>query len=203
MITSFSVTPVISRHIINNDTDEFDEVMWRVGRRIKRSEKELKKSKLKLTDRERRNYLVGEFGEAAALSFFKKDGETHLTSWDEFLSGHDESSIDIVAVNKNRLLKIQVKASEDGHRGIKERKLNQYIKDGIDYMVFVAVKEIVEDSGARFECVITSMITPAHIKQLWENKNGVYTHPENINFTNRWRKSHYESRERSSCSNWF
>lgn len=200
---TFCVTPVIARHIIMPGSDEFSEIMWRIGRRTKRSEKLLKQSKLKLTDRQRRNYLIGEFGEAAAMAYFKSEGEAHLTSWDEFLSGHDETSIDIIAASKKGIHKVQVKASEDGHRGIKDYKLNQYIRDGIDLMVFVAVKEIVENGESRFECVITSIVSPEHIKSLWENKNGAYTHPENIKFTNRWRRANYESRERSSCSNWF
>lgn len=161
-------------------------VLYRTGKRIK--------SRLDaghiVTPREKRNMLIGEVGEAAVMADFKNRGfNITLLSWEEFSDNRNETAIDIIAIKDQLVRKVQVKASENGNRSLRNFNMSAYERANIDSIVFVATRELDRLDGTRyFECEITSQLSPRQIRMMacWERKDAGWQHSDNADFIKNW-----------------
>lgn len=154
---------------------------------------------------EKRHILIGEIGEFAVILDLKKKGfEVEHLSKKEFEEGIAESSTDIIARKDGRELKIQVKASEVGNRCIENRLLCKYERDGVDLIVFVAVRQVPDYRGieAHFTCQINAVIPPRQIRLIgsWNYEHGRWLHINNAKFMRRWEAKTNEQIEMARCA---
>ena len=166
-------------------------VLYRTGRRIRGR----LKAGVSLTDFEKRNILIGEVGEAAVMADFKRRGyDVRFLSWEEFKTKFvNETATDLIVKKGQLQQQVQVKASENGNRAIRDYNLLNYERSKIDLITFVAVMELddPEDEtgkGRCFECQITSQVMPRHFREMkcWNRTSVGYQHSDNIDFIKDW-----------------
>lgn len=162
-------------------------VLYRTGKRIK--------SRIannhEVADREKRNILIGEVGEAAAMADFVARGfDVTFLSWQEFNDKRiNETATDLIVRKGDLIQRIQVKASENGNRTIRTYNMLDYERSNITTIMFIAVRELEDLNGERyFECEITSQLAPRHIRMMtcWQRRDVGWQHVDNLEFIKEW-----------------